>query len=265
LFYPFSSLLRSTRDARMRLAWLAAICLIDHRSVQSIPDSNFVRFRAVEVQLPRVPQKVAQNRRLEESSHVRLPNPIAEYGIARKFAPYFDDRFNKRGQSKPHIKHEANSTTPEACAQLCVETETCRSWYFDERSACHLYYVTVRGYPLKGVVSGDYDPPAVTIANGIVTNLGGHACICGSQEALRKASTISTRKNLLARVNNKNRSHRTLHDKVHGYNPEESVSPDGTRTRSMQGDLSFDEALRYSILASNATNMYQVHFVHCSA
>lgn len=251
----------------MRLEWLAAICLIAYHSVQSIPDSNFVRFRAVEVQQSRESLEVTQNRRLEELSHLRLPNPIAEYGIARKFAPDFDDRYTKRGKLKPHIKHEANSTTPEACAQLCVETESCRSWYFDEKSVCHLYYVTVRGYPLKGVVSGDYDPPAVTITNGIVTNLGGHACICGSQEALRKATTITTLENLLARVNNKLRSKRVLQDNFHGYNPEESVWPDSTtRTSSMEGDLSFDKELRYSIVASNATtNMNQVHFVYCSA
>jgi len=264
----------------MQLAWLSTLCLVVHcSSVRPIPSSNYVRFKAIDVERPLESRKASLNRRLEGTTLSRIPNPIAEYGIARKFAPGFDDRFSKKGQSKPYLKHLANSS-PEACAQSCVETEKCRSWHLDEKMNCHLYYVTVRGYPLRGAVSGEYNPPTVTINDGFVTNLGGHACICGSQEALSKATAITTRENLLARMSNKlHDSHRIFNSSFHGYPPERNALPDGSMSRALHGNLTHallsvhtttrktnrDEGTRYSILAdmaSNTTNANQVRFIH---
>lgn len=137
-------------------------------------------------------------RRLLEEAPTNTVNALAELGVARKFGKDYDDRFNKNDE--PNLKREIDSTA-EACVHSCVATASCRSWYLDENSVCFLYYLTVRGHPQRGVVSGDYDPPPVTIINGLVADVGGHACVCGSQEVLKNATSTTTRENLLAIFN----------------------------------------------------------------
>lgn len=182
-----------------RALWAVGAVLLAHCSVQSIPSSNFVRFRAIELQRPLEGGKGGRFRRLLEEAPTSTVNALAEIGVARKFGKDYDGRFiNKKKQ--PNLKRAVNSTA-EACVNLCVETASCRSWYLDEKSVCFLYYLTVRGHPLKGVASGDYDPPPVTIVNGLVADVGGHACVCGSQEALNNATSVTTRENLLATFN----------------------------------------------------------------
>lgn len=61
--------------------------------------------------------------------------------------------------------------------------------------------MTVRGHPLEGAVSGDYDPPPVAIKSGSVTTEGGYACVCGERGSIKKAVTVATPKSIVGHVN----------------------------------------------------------------
>jgi len=167
--------------------------------VQPIPSSNTIRFRTIEVTRPFRSVGTVQHRHLlGDENHTNSVTPLAEFGVARMFGNKFDDRF-PGAHAEPHLNRAVKSNV-EACVRFCVETAGCRSWYLDEHFVCSLYYVTVRGYPLKGAVSGDYDPPSLTVLNGSVTSVGGHACVCGNRETMKRATSPTTRESVLAHL-----------------------------------------------------------------
>lgn len=176
------------------------VILVMIRKAEPMPSSNSIRFKAIGLPQPLERWESSGFRRLlQEETNSSTLLSLAEFGVARKFGKGFDERF-AGAHEQPNLKRAANASV-EACARMCVETLSCRSWYLDEASVCFLYYMTVRGHPLGSAVSGDYDPPPVVIKSGSVTTEGGYACVCGERGSIEKVVTVATRKSIIGHVN----------------------------------------------------------------
>jgi len=213
-----------------------------------MPSSNSIRFKAIGG-LPQSFEKPGSfrfRRLLREETNSSTLVSLAEFGVARKFEKHFDERYGSVAQNHPRLKKVVNSSL-EACVRLCVETVSCRSWYLDEASVCFLYYVIVHGYPMEGVVSGDFDPPTTMLPSGSITTDGGYACVCGGRGSVKKAVTVATRAGILGNQNSGSRTNTSLSSVVDNAWRRSSMLPEISASHASLLDNSTDEWITSTI------------------